>query len=262
MTGIFQFFCIVNGTAFQLMEVTVDSIPQSRATDTGGHIDEEHTGLDSVGRWHSFDPPDGVVRDGIFEARYTTNEVSQDEEMRFHYTVDEAGSPCEGDKVVVTLRTGTRLLDKSSELAPLTRIPDTPELFFGPLTSGHFDTYFLLPETIDKLNRTAAAFVRSGMPAHVGSGSYDSLRVNAGSLVFGGLYAVCQAPNTRYDAIACGGHRSHRIGTDVDLDWLEDDRQVWDQIIEAGVNKGGFRKCEVHNRNHVHCYGNAAGHTQ
>lgn len=263
VTGIFQFFCIVSGTAFQLMEVTVDSIPHSRATDTGGHIDEEHTGQDSVGRWHSFDPPDGVVRDGIFEARYTTNEVSQDEEMRFHYTVDEAGSPCEGDKVVVTLRTGTRLLDKSSELAALTRIPDTQKLFFDATFSGHFDTYFLLPEAIEKLNRTAAAFAATSVPANAGSGTFDSLRVNSGSLIFGGLYAVCAAP-TPYDAIACGGHQSHRIGTDVDLDWHleDDDRDVLEDIIDTGVDGGGFRNCEVHNGNHVHCFGNARAYTQ
>ncbi|MGH7539543.1 MAG: hypothetical protein ACRELC_00935 [Gemmatimonadota bacterium] len=175
MTGIFQFFCVVNGDLFQLMEVTVDSIPQARAPDTGGHIDAEHIGQDSVGRWHSFDPPNGVVRDGLFEARYTTNEVSQDEEMRFHYTVDEVGSPCHGDQVMITLRTGPRLLDMSNALAPLTKIPDTPGIFFGPLTSRHFDTYFLLPETVDKLNRTAAAFAATRVPAHIGTGSYDSL---------------------------------------------------------------------------------------
>ena len=81
VTGIFHFFCIVDNVPFQLMEVTVDSITQARAPDTGGHIDAEHAGQDSIGGWHSFDPPDGVVRNGLFQARYNTNEVSQDEDL-------------------------------------------------------------------------------------------------------------------------------------------------------------------------------------
>jgi hypothetical protein len=81
--------------------------------------------------------------------------------------------------------------------------------------------------------------------------------------VFGGLYAICAQP-TPYSAIACGGHKSHRIRTDVDLDWrlIEDDRAVLELIVRLGVEEGEFRKCDIHNNNRVQRYGNAQPYTQ
>jgi hypothetical protein len=49
-------------------------------------------------------------------------------------------------------------------------------------------------------------------------------------------------------------HNTHRVGTDVDFDGNADSQRVWDRVILAGQRGGGFARCEVHNRNHVHCY--------
>lgn len=220
-----RFFCGQE----QLTEVRVDSTVQRVRENTGGHISGAHVGDKPKGSW---EPSSEVVTDGTFEQTYTSEIASGDEDLNLFWTVLEEGSPCEGFEVRTFAPIGVRI-------PGLVGLSEGPDLFFDDITSNHFDVFAVRPDVGSRVGLTAAAYR---------SITGDRLRVNAASLPFGGLNDV------RFDWSP--PHQTHRIGTDVDLD-SENHSVDLLRIIESLGVAAGFRKCEVHGGNHIHCYGNS-----
>lgn len=223
----FTFFCISDRIT-QLFDVTVNSLTQEAIDNTGGHR-TAHAGEKPVGTW---DPDEGQTTSlGTFTTTYTSQITAGDEFMRLDWTAHDAGSDCEGLSTVSVARIGVRF-------GGLVRVAGTAELFFDVITSDHFDVYFATPRAAARTHNAARNFFAA---------SGARMRLNSGSLVFGGIYDI--------DNNWAQPHRFHRIGTDMDIDGPADTPTIWEQLILAGQT-AGFRLCEVHNRNHVHCYGN------
>ncbi len=223
----FSFFCI-SDVITQLFDVTVDDLRQDARNNTGGH-GTAHVGEKPVGRWN---PNTGAPSAGIFTTTYTSEIASGDELMLLSWTAHDVGSDCEGLSTLSFAFTATRFLG-------LQRVTGTANLTFGAITSDHSDIFYATPNTAQRTQRAARNFFALRRAA---------MRLNAASLVFGGINDI--ANNW------ASPHRFHRIGTDVDIDGPADNATIFQQLILAG-QAAGFRLCEVHNRNHVHCYGNA-----
>lgn len=224
----FSFFCISNEVT-QLFDVTVNSLVQEAIDGTGGH-GSGHSGDKPVGAW---DPDEGpTTSSGTFTTTYTSGVAAGDESMVLTWTAHDVGSDCEGLSTVSMDRIGVRF-------PGLERVTESANLFFDDITSDHFDVYFATPSAAARTRVAADNFAAL---------SGARMRLNSAALVFGGLYDIVNnwAPP----------HQTHRIGTDMDIDGPADTPTIWEQLILTG-QAAGFRLCEVHNRNHVHCYGNA-----
>lgn len=228
----FSFFCISDEIT-QLFDVTIDELSQEAIDETGGHRGG-HSGEKPIGAW---DPDQGpATASGTFTTTYTSNIAAGDELMQLFWTANDAGSDCEGLSTLSEALIGVRY-------GGLQRVAESANLFFDVTTSDHFDVYFATPSTAARTQTAASNFAAlSGAP----------MRLNSASLVFGGLYDIADnwAPP----------HTTHRIGTDMDIDGPSDTPTIWEQLILAG-QAAGFRLCEVHNRNHVHCYGNSRSYS-
>ncbi|MBI4541195.1 MAG: hypothetical protein HY704_16970, partial [Gemmatimonadetes bacterium] len=103
--------------------------------------------------------------------------------------------------------------------------------------SNHNSVFYATPAVATRTKATSSFYSQlTGSP----------FIVTAASLVFGGLNDI----NFNWRP----PHQTHGIGTDVDMDGPADNWRVWQKLIRAGVRGGGFKKCEVHFQNHVHCY--------
>lgn len=213
----------------QLTEVRVDSTVQRARENTGGHISSAHVGDRPVGSWT---PESGVVTDGTFEQTYTSEIASGDETLNLFWTTIEEGSPCEGLTTRTFAPVGVRILG-------LVELSEGTDLFFDDITSNHFSVFAVRPDVGLRVGLAAAAYRAV---------TSERLRLNAASLPFGGINDV------RFDWAP--PHQTHRIGTDVDLDSEVHSIDKL-RIIESLGEAAGFRKCEIHGGNHIHCYGNS-----
>ena len=229
--GEFTFYCFdfSTGQWTQLLNVTVSDISQQSIAGTGGH-GTAHTGTKPVGHWK---PRTGNSQaDGRFPSTYTSGIASGDEELDLTFTAHDAGSPCNG------LAT-TNFFNNAVRYRGLTLLTAQDGLTISPISSNHTSIYYATAGAIASAVRAQAFY--DSMTNHT-----DHLRVNAASLVYGGINDVSNNWGPP--------HRTHRIGTDVDFDGSADTQRIWDRVMLAGTRGGGFRRCEVHNRNHVHCY--------
>jgi hypothetical protein len=229
--GEFTFYCYDYSTAqwTQLLNVTVNDVSQQSFAGTGGH-GTAHTGTKPVGHWK---PRTGnSTADGRFPSTYTSGVASGDEELDLTFTAHDASSPCAG------LQT-TNFFYNAVRYRGLQLLTAQGGLTISAISSNHTSIYYATPGAIASAYRAQVFY--DSMTNHT-----DHLRVNAASLIYGGINDVTNnwAPP----------HRTHRIGTDVDFDGNADTQRVWDRVSLAATRGGGFRRCEVHNRNHVHCY--------
>ena len=121
-------------------------------------------------------------------------------------------------------------------LSPLTSSPD---FMFGPIGSHHDDIFYAAAGMDARVHKAAKAYSLAFHGA-------NALTVTAASLVYGGLEDV------NFDWSE--PHQLHRTGADVDFDGPADNHKIWDPLIKIAQRSGPFRKCEVHNKSHIHCY--------
>ncbi len=229
--GEFTFYCFNFSTGVweQLFNVTVNDIVQQSMANTGGH-GTTHTGTKPKGRWN---PRTGnSAADGRFPSTYTSGVAAGDEELDLTFTPHDAASPCNG-------LTTTNFFYNAIRYRGLSLITAQGGLTLSPISSNHTSIYYATAGAA--ASAYAAQTFYDSLTNHL-----DHLRVNAASTIYGGINDV--GNNWRPP------HATHRIGTDVDFDGNADTQRVWDRVILAGTRGGGFRRCEVHNRNHVHCY--------
>lgn len=227
----FTFFCYNGSTGqwTQMMNVTVNEMQQSTTAGTGGH-GTAHSGTKPKGTWQ---PATGnTASDGRFVSTYTAGIASGDEQMDLTWTVHDTGNPCTG-------RTATRPFYNAVRYQGLQQLTAQGGLTLSPIGSNHTSVYYATPDAIAAAYRSQAYY--DNLTNHT-----DHLRVNAASLIYGGINDVLNNWTKP--------HATHRIGTDVDFDGRADSQRVWDQVTLAATRGGGFKYCEIHNRNHVHCY--------
>ncbi|HEX7117188.1 MAG TPA: hypothetical protein VF212_00260 [Longimicrobiales bacterium] len=240
VTVVWAFFCIdpFTGQEQQLFDVTVHDISNEARAGSGGHMSEHPLAEKPVGTW---DPQSGhTAADGTFMTRYRSKAASGDEEVRLRYTAHDAGSPCADQPAEGLHFIGVRY----PGLVPIEAVNG---IYFDNITSDHNTVFFATGETVEATYRAALFYLL--LTATDDEEGIEPLRVNAASLVFGGLNDVRHnwAPP----------HRTHRVGTDVDMDGKADSSgdnpRVWNKV-KLAARAAGFPLCQVHDLNHVHCY--------
>lgn len=233
----FRFFCCDPNTGIceQKTDARVDSLVQHPIDLTGGHKSDIH---DFASKPHGmWDPESGEANaDGNFLSVYTAERAAGDEDMIFSWQITDPTVP-ESCRQPVTneLKVGVRV-DGLVELDSLRE-----KLHFEDISSDHFSVFYVTPVVKDSTYRLADDY-------YLESAQTDSLRVNAASLIFGGLN---DAPTPDWT----WPHQSHRLGTDLDLDGKSDSTHYHDRIIRIG-HQLGFKLCEPHGDppDHVHCF--------
>ena len=227
----FTFYCFNGATGqwTQMMNVSVGGMRQRALPGTGGHR-TGHSGTKPAGSWS---PSTGnTAADGGYRSTYTAGVAAGDEELLLTYTSRDASSPCNG-------MTASKPFNNAVRYQGLSLVTARDGLTLTPISSDHVSIYYATSGTAEATYRAQRFYANL-------SNNTDHLRVNAISTIYGGINDVSN--NWRPP------HSTHRIGTDVDFDGVGDSQRVWDRVIVAGTRGGGFRRCEVHNRNHVHCY--------
>lgn len=123
--------------------------------------------------------------------------------------------------------------------------PTAAATIIQAVTSDHDTVFFAMPAARDATYRAALFYLL--VTALDDEPGVVPLRVNAASLLFGGLNDV------RFDWST--PHSTHRVGTDVDLDGKPGPEggnwRVWKKVKLAS-ELAGFARCDVHNSNHIH----------
>lgn len=227
------FYCNIthpDGTVQRLVQksVFVDSLVQRDSEqDSGGH-GARHPDPKPYGSW---EPRTGLShQDGRFPTRYTSSIASGEERILLFFTNTEAGSPCEGNKATTVFRSAV-------ELQGLVPQPPDNSYTFDRIDSDHTSIYYVRPWL-------RPVVLAMGRYYHESFGR--RLRLSAASLPWGGINDV------NFDWTH--PHRTHRVGTDMDINGPADNQAEFRRLIQSG-KVGGFKKCDVHNGNHVHCYG-------
>jgi hypothetical protein len=227
--------CIIGGVNYgRIQNVSVSGVNNIPLDGTGGHTGA-HAGQKPGG---NNNPSHGVTDGaGFFTTTYTATEVSGDEQMDVNWSTSDQASACVGFG-------GTDTYFHATRWQGLARMTGTADLVFAPIQSQHSSVYYATP-TVASMAQKAGAAYRSA------THGANPLIVNAASLVYGGLEDI----NNNWSP----PHATHRIGTDVDFDGLAgpagDTPRVWALVKKAAINGGGFKVCDIHNKNHVHCYG-------
>lgn len=218
-----SFYCynFSNDTWVRLNQLDIHDAFQEAQANSGGHGGRHPLPAKPVGTWN---PKTGATSGGVFTSTFTAGVASGDELITFKTTVHDPGD-CQGPTDFYALSAtrfrGLQLLTGH---------------VFGTITSDHASVFYATGALAG--HATAAnGFYRQAAGA--------SFTVTAASLIYGGINDV----NFNWRP----PHQLHRVGTDLDIDGSADNQRVWDRLIRAGA-RGGFRRCEVHNRNHVHCY--------
>lgn len=221
------FYCYDYGANVwkQQFNVTINDAFQKAIANTGSHLSGHVLTAKPIGRW---DPKNGQTSGGAFSTKYTANTASGDEEIHFDTVVKDDPSPCKGPNEFLSA--------SATRVRGLARITSA-RVTYEAITSDHSTVYFATPTTVGRIDPTAMFY---------DSIQHQTMRVNAASLEFGGLNDV----NHNW----ASPHTLHRVGTDIDIDGSADTPKIWNKLIKAATTGGGFRSCEVHNQNHVHCY--------
>ena len=226
------------GQFFPMDEARVDSTVNEAIDQTGGHDNGAHDITEKpTAEW---DPRADIVSDGHFSQSYTADIAAGDEVTDFHYVITDPAAPtgCRNNPQVVSFLTAARVRGLVELVA------GTEHMYFDDITSDHFSVFYVTPGVKAATDNTAALFFQAM------SGS-DSLRVNAASLIYGGLN---DAPTPDWDP----PHSSHRLGTDLDFDGATDAQTIHEAVVQAG-HDSGFEFCFAEKNSagvadHVHCF--------
>lgn len=226
--------CVVNGVDEGPIVAQVQNITHSAIDGTGGHGASRH-GQKPHG---ASQPLTGTTGgDGYSVSTYSASAAAGDEGMAVDWTAIGGPADCIGS-------TFTDSYSHATRWTGLARQSSSANLTFSTITSDHSDIYYVTPEANAATLRTAAAWRDN---------TGRTLQLNASSLIFGGINDVQNSWKPP--------HQAHRTGADVDMDGIPgaagDTPRVWNQVILTATAGGGFRKCEVHNKDHVHCYSGA-----
>ena len=223
-----SFFCydFNTNTFIQLNQVRINNAKQEAIAGTGGHLALHSLPAKPVATWAPANSAGAFVR--TWTSTVTAGIASGDERVLLPSTVQDPDSDCRGE-VQFEASSATRY----NGLNPLTG------LRLAPITSNHASVYYATSQM--QAHATAANRVYRALTAPDSA----NFTVTAAGLIYGGINDVLN--NWR------NPHVTHRVGTDLDIDGPADNQRVWDRLIAAG-RRGGFALCEVHNRNHVHCY--------
>jgi hypothetical protein len=231
----FSWRCVVNGVDLGFIVAQVSSVAHSAIDGSGGHGSVSH-GVKPHGRSQ---PSSGSTDpDGYFRTTYSSGLAAGDEKLSVAWTATGGPPECVGVSAVDTYYHATRWTG-------LVRHSSSPYLTFASISSEHGDIYYVTPDTDTRTLWAAEAWFDNT--------NGQTLQLNASSLLFGGIndYRNNWGPP----------HQSHRTGADVDMDGIPgptgDTPRIWDQLIQIAELEGGFRRCDVHSRNHVHCYSGA-----
>jgi hypothetical protein len=222
-----SFYCYNYSTNMwqQQFLVTINNAFQKAVANTGGHLSVHSLPAKPIGTW---DPHNGATSGGVFSTKYTAKVASGDEEIHFDAVVNDDPSPCKGPVEFLS--------ESATRVRGLVQITSA-RVTYETITSDHSSVFYATPTSAARIDPTAIFY---------DSIQHQTMRVNAASLPFGGVNDVNHnwAPP----------HSLHRVGKDVDIDGSADTQRIWDKLIKAATTGGGFRSCEVHDRNHVHCY--------
>lgn len=218
-----RFYCY-NWTTNQWVaqqSVRVNRARQRAVANSGGHLGGHSLPAKPVGTWNP-STSGGFISSWV--STITGGIASGDEIVTFETTVQDAGD-CQGETVF--------------EALSATRWPGLIELtglVRAAITSNHSNVYYATPQ-----------MAQHALAAHNFHRELTgtSFSITAGALIYGGINDV----NNNWGP----PHSTHRIGTDLDIDGPGNTPRIFNPQIAAG-RRGGFARCEVHNRNHVHCY--------
>lgn len=222
--------CYIGGIDYgRIKNVTVGNITNNALEGSGGHTGS-HLSPKPFG---TTDPFTGATDgDGFFTTAYTATDISGDESMDVDWSTTDQSSECVGFA-------GTDRYWHATRWDGLSRLTASPDFTFGPIASHHDDIYYAAAGMDTRVHKAAKAYSLAFHGA-------NALTVTAASLVYGGLEDVA------FDWSE--PHQLHRTGADVDFDGAADNHKIWDPLIKIATRSGPFRKCEVHSRNHIHCY--------
>jgi hypothetical protein len=225
-----EFYCQQVGPAFRINRAKVDSLWNTAVANTGGHGTVHALANKPVQehwRTSGFTDANRVFIDTIWG-----NVASGDEIYRMAWTDSTPGSPCYGGSKVEVQTVATRWLE-----CCMTPVTAKPYLTLVPPESNHSYPFYALPG-VEGLIYLAAEL----MSVNMGT----TIELEAVGLIYGG---VNDTRNTWAPP-----HNTHRTGTDVDFDIPGPDNQrAFNQMIRIG-QRGIFRRCQIDNRNHVHCF--------
>lgn len=231
------------GQFFPMDEARVDSTVNEAIDQTGGHDNGAHDLSEKpTAEW---DPREQIVSNGHLSQSYTADVAAGDEVTEFHYVITDPAAPtgCRNNPQVVSFLTAARVRGLVELVA------GTEHMYFDDITSDHFSVFYVTPEVKAATDNAAALFFQAM------SGS-DSLRVNAASLIYGGINDVptAAAPAPDWDP----PHSSHRLGTDLDFDGATDTQTIHEAVVQAG-HDSGFEYCFAEKNSagvadHVHCF--------
>ena len=225
-----EFYCAA-GSTIRVHRAYVDSIWNTPVANTGSHGNAHPIANKPVQEhWRTSGFTDANL---VFVDTIWGNVASGDEIYRMTWTDSMPGSPCRGLSKTEVQTVATRYLE-----CCMTPLATQTYLRFAPVTSDHTHPFYATPIVVD-LTYAAARLMMEA--------TGEQTEIEAGSLIYGGLNDVAR------DWTTASGHQTHRTGTDIDFDTSVDSQGRWDRMIRAGT-RAGFTLCQVHNRNHVHCY--------
>lgn len=225
-----EFYCAA-GSVTRVNKAHVDSLWNTAVVNTGAHGGAHPLASKPVQEhWKTSGLSDANL---VFVDTIWGNVASGDEVYRMAWTDSMPGSACFGLSKTEVQTVATRYLECC--MTPLTA---QSYLRFATVTSDHTYPFYATPTVVSR-TYVAARYIND----LVG----EQTEIEAGSLIYGGLNDVGR------DWTINSGHATHRTGTDMDFDTSVDTQARWDRMIRAGV-RAGFRLCQVHNRNHVHCF--------
>ncbi|MBA3670466.1 MAG: hypothetical protein H0W68_00395 [Gemmatimonadaceae bacterium] len=208
------------------MKARVDAVRHIAITGTGGH-----------GSAHGIKPsgvsaPANGETDGdkVFRTVYSATPAAGDENLQVDWTLLDGAPQCIGDQ-------GSYDFQHSTRWNGLSHLTADANVKFVATSSNHGDVFYATPGANAKTLKTAKLYRRIAGIA---------LPITAASLIYGGIndiYNDWRPP-----------HKSHRTGNDLDFDGRSNSPAEHQLIKQLGERGGGFRLCEPHNGNHVHCY--------
>lgn len=230
------------------MDMRVDSIVQVPIAGTGGHL-FNHQGPKPRGSWA---PPSGNSVATVFPTVYTARHASGDERIRFTYEITDPNAPpeCRGTTVDTTFMNGVRYPSDGFEVVKSRQLIELVEgqdhIFLQDVTSDHTSVSYVVPEVAPLLYDLAEDFFLA---------TDDSIRINAASLVYGGINDIPDPKRGKLLPNWEPPHKYHRIGTDLDLDTEitgDEERDALEAIRRAAL-ANDFEEC-INEGDHVHCF--------
>ncbi len=216
------------------------SLSANRISNSGGHIEDKHTGTPPVG---GFNQASGTTDiNGVFRAMYTAPATSGEISISANSEDKEIGSKDVLVKVsgLVPLASGTNYRLTGGTVAHPSGDDQTG--------INHYGT----PETVTHLQAIAAAYEEMFYPGPIIIPAQSRLKFNDMSLPYGGKFEVVSNSSAPVPWNA-SSHNEHRIGINCDVSSSNVPRDRRTELVNIFINNGSPRFLdETSSSNHWH----------